>query len=202
MENLTARQKELYEFIGGFVRERGTAPSYEEIRAGLGLKSLSTVHKSLKQLERRGWLHSPWSSRKRALTLVEPLPRAATIPLLGLVAAGAPIEALETPEEAEVPESLLRGGDCFGLRVRGESMIEEGIHDGDLIIVKSQATAENGQTVVALIDGEATVKKFHQRGQTVELRPANAAMKPILTEAARVKVRGIVIGLVRSYRIN
>lgn len=200
MENLTARQRELYEFIGGFVRERGTAPSYEEIRAGLGLKSLSTVHKHLKQLERRGWLRSPWSSRKRSLMLVEPLPRAATIPLLGLVAAGAPIEALETPEAAEVPESLLRGGDCFGLRVRGESMIEDGIHDGDLIIVKSQTTAENGQTVVALIDGEATVKKFYRNGPTIELRPANASMQPIIIPAARVKVRGVVIGLVRQYK--
>ena len=200
MDSLTARQQEIYEFIGGFIRSRGVAPSYEEIRAGLGLKSLSTVHKHLKQLERRGWLHSPWESRKRALALVEPVPRAATIPLLGLVAAGAPIEALEAPEEAEVPESLLRGGDCFGLRVRGESMIEEGIHDGDLIIVKSQPNAENGQTVVALIDGEATVKKFYRRGQTIELRPANATMRPIIAPAARVKVRGVVIGLVREYR--
>lgn len=200
MESLTARQKALYDFIGGFIRDRGVAPSYEEIRSGLGLRSLSTVHKHLKQLERRGWLRSPWESRKRALSLVSPVPRSAVVPLLGLVAAGSPIEALESPEEAEVPESLLRGGECFGLRVRGESMIEDGIHDGDLIIVKSQPSAENGQTVVALIEGEATVKKFYRRGQTVELRPANAGMAPIIVPASRVRVRGVVIGLVREYR--
>jgi repressor LexA len=201
MDSLTARQQEIYAFIGGFIRERGAAPSYEEIRRALGLRSLSTVHKHLKQLERRGWLHSPWESRKRALTLVAERPAgAATIPLLGTVAAGAPIEALEVPEETEVPESLLRGGECFGLRVRGDSMIEDGIHDGDLIIVKSQETADNGQTVVALVDGEATVKRFYRRDDAVELRPANAAMAPIVAAAGRVRVRGVVIGLVRQYK--
>lgn len=203
MENLTRRQREVYEFIRDYLRREGGAPSYEEIRRGLGLRSLATVHKHLRQLERRGYLNSPWGSRKRALSLVELSPRpggSVSLPLLGLVAAGTPIEALETPEEVEVPESLLRGGECFGLRVRGDSMIEDGIHDGDLIIVKRQESAENGQTVVALIDGEATVKKFYRKNGTIELRPANSAMQPLEVDAGRVTVRGTVIGLVRKYQ--
>jgi len=123
-----------------------------------------------------------------------------TLPLLGLVAAGSPIEAVEVPDRVEVPESLLRGGECFALRVRGDSMIEDGIHDGDIILVKKQETAETGQTVVALIEGEATVKKFYRRGKQVELRPANPEMKPITVAADKVKIQGVVIGLMRKYK--
>ena len=200
MQNLTHRQKEVYEFLRTYLQSHGTAPSYEEIRATLGLRSLSTVSKHLKQLERKGWLNSPWRSEKRALTLVELGGRALAIPLLGLVAAGIPLEALEAPEDVEVPESLLRGGDCFALRVRGDSMIDDGIRDNDVILVKSQATAENGQTVVALVDKEsATVKKFYRRGDQIELRPANPSMSPLTLPASRVRIRGVVVGLMRSY---
>lgn len=198
--NLTGRQRQVYDYLAGYFREHDTAPSYDEIRKHLGLGSLSTVHKHLKQLERKGYLNSPWGSMKRALCLTELGGRSISIPLLGMVAAGDPIEALEVPEGVEVPESLLRGGECFALRVRGDSMIDEGIRDGDMVIVKRQETAESGQTVVALVDGEATVKKFYQKGKTVELRPANPAMESIMVEAKRVKIRGVVIGLVRSYR--
>ena len=201
MENLTKRQKEVYEDLKHYFREHGTAPSYEEIRWGLKLRSLSTVHKHLKQLERKGYLSSPWGSQKRAMSLVEIGGRSVTLPLLGMVAAGEPIEAVEIPEEVEIPEGLMRGGECFALRVRGESMIDEGIKDGDLILVKRQETADNGQTVVALVDNdEATVKKFYRKNHTIELRPANPEMEPIFLEAGRVHVRGVVIGLMRSYR--
>ena len=122
-----------------------------------------------------------------------------SIPLLGYVAAGRPIEAVELPDQMDVPQGLLRSGECFALRVKGDSMIEDGIHDGDTILVKKQEVAENGQTVVALVDGEATVKKFYLRGDKVELRPANAAMKPMVVDAEAVQIRGIVIGLIRSY---
>jgi repressor LexA len=200
MENLTRRQKEVYEYLKQYFRGHGTAPSYEEIKWGLKLRSLSTVHKHLKQLERKGYLSSPWGSRKRALSLVEMGGRSVILLLLGLVAAGEPIEALEVPEEVDIPESLMRGGDCFALRVRGDSMIDEGIRDGDLILVKRQETAENGQTVVALVDNEeATVKKFYRKNHTIELRPANLDMEPIFIEAGRVHIRGVVIGLMRSY---
>jgi repressor LexA len=197
--NLTMRQRDVYSFLRGYMEEFGTAPSYEEIRRGLGLSSLSTVHKHLKQLERKGFVNSPWASQKRALRLIEHGQPSVPIPLLGYVAAGKPIEAVEIPDQVEAPPGLLRGGECFALRVKGDSMIEEGIRDGDVILVKKQPTAENGQTVVALIDGEATVKKFYLNGKTVELRPANPDMKPIMADAETVTIRGVVIGLIRSY---
>ena len=198
--NLTRRQQEVHSFLNEYFEEQGTAPSYEEIRQGLGLSSLSTVFKHLKQLERKGYLRSPWASQKRALVLVGRGRPAVTLPLLGAVAAGEPIEAVEVPDQVEVPEGLLRGGECFALKVRGDSMIEDGIHDGDLILVKKQETAETGQTVVALIEGEATVKKFFRRGKLVELRPANPEMEPITVPAEKVKIQGVVIGLMRTYK--
>lgn len=134
------------------------------------------------------------------MSLVEHGALSVSVPLLGYVAAGRPIEAVELPDQVDVPEGFLRGGECFALRVKGDSMIEEGIHDGDTILVRKQEVAENGQTVVTLVDGEATVKKFYLRDGVVELRPANAAMKPIVVDAEAVRIRGIVIGLVRTYR--
>ncbi len=200
MEYLTKRQKQLYKYLADYMEEHQQPPSYEEMRRAMGLRSLSTVHKHLKQLSRKGFLRSPWGSRKRALSLVEQRGRSVSLPLLGMVAAGDPIEALEVPEEADVPESLLRGGECFALRVRGDSMIEEGIRDGDLIIVKSQPGAERGQTVVALVEGEATVKMFYPRKDKIELRPANRSMNSIFAHPESVRIRGVVIGLVRSYK--
>ncbi len=197
--NLTRRQSEVYQFLDEYLREHGTAPSYEEVRDHLGIRSLSTVQKHLKQLERKGVLRSPWKSRKRALSLVEHGSPAVSVPLLGMVAAGEPIEAVEVPDQVDVPEGLLRGGECFALRVKGESMIEDGIHDGDIILVKKQESAENGQTVVAMIGDEATVKKFYRRGKTVELRPANPDMEPMMVNAKELSIRGVVIGLLRSY---
>jgi repressor LexA len=123
-----------------------------------------------------------------------------SVPLLGMVAAGEPIEAVEIPDNVDVPQSLLRGGECFALRVKGDSMIEEGIHDGDIILVRKQERAENGQTVVALIDNEATVKKFYRKGKSIELRAANPDMEPIMIEADKLEIKGVVIGLLRSYR--
>jgi repressor LexA len=199
MPNLTRRQKEVYRFLRDYFRSNDTAPSYEEIRDGLGMHSLSTVHKHLKQLERKGFLRSPWGSMKRALSLVEQGRPAWSLPLLGMVAAGEPIEALEVPDMIEVPPSLLRGGECFALRVKGDSMIEDGIRDGDIILVKKQAVADTGQTVVAVIEGEATVKRFYRRGNKIELRPANPAMRPLLVQPEAVEIQGVVIGLVRKY---
>ncbi len=200
MEYLTKRQKELYNYLENYLAENEQPPSYDEIRRAMGLRSLSTVHKHLRQLSRKGHLRSPWGSRKRALSLVKDGGRSVALPLLGTVAAGDPIEALEVPEEVEIPEEMLGGGECFALRVRGESMIEEGIRDGDIIIVKSRETAELGQTVVALVDGEATVKMFHPRKDRIELRPANRTMESIFASPESVRIRGVVIGLVRSYK--
>jgi repressor LexA len=125
-----------------------------------------------------------------------------TIPLLGTVAAGKPIEPIEGTEKIEVPQSLLSSGENFALRVHGDSMIDDGIRDGDVVIVKRQATAESGQTVVALVNGEATVKRFYKKGSRVELRPANPALKPLLLneEVGALEIRGVVIGLIRKFQ--
>jgi repressor LexA len=193
---LTPRQLRAYEFIAGFIDERGYAPSYEEIRRHLGLRSLNAVAKLVVQMRRRGALAEAPFNSKRSLA---PVAGRATVPLLGLIAAGRPIEAIENPESVEVPESLLGPGERYALRVLGDSMIEDGIQDRDLILVRRSAHAENGQTVVAIVDGEATLKRFHRRGATVELRPANAALRSTEWPAARVEIRGVLVGLLRRY---
>jgi len=199
---LTHRQKEVYAFLKTYIQEHRTAPTYDEIRRHFGFRSYNAVFKHLRQLEARGYLKAGRKNHKQAFRLRDPMATAATlapIPLLGRVAAGLPIEALEDRDTVEVPESFLGTGEHFALRVHGESMVEDGIHDGDLIIVRQQDRAENGQTVVALIDGEATVKRFYQRGPTVELHPANPQMKPLAVDARRVTIRGVVVGLIRKY---
>jgi repressor LexA len=124
------------------------------------------------------------------------------IPLLGTVAAGKPIEPVEQAEKIEIPRSLLGSGENFALKVRGDSMIDDGIRDGDVVIVRRQAMAENGDTVVAVVDGEATVKRFYRKGDRVELRPANPALAPLFLDASvgTLEIRGVVVGLIRKFR--
>jgi len=199
---LTSRQREVYGFLKDHIRHNGVAPTYEEIRSHFGFRSYNAVFKHLKQLERRGFLVSAGKNLKQAFWLREPLGVTAAnarLPLLGLVAAGEPIEALENRDAVEVPESFLGTGDHFALRVRGDSMVEDGIHDGDLILVRKQSHADSGQTVVALIGNEATVKRFYRKGASVELHPANPHMKPILLHAGKVTIQGVVVGLIRKY---
>ncbi|MFQ5877199.1 MAG: transcriptional repressor LexA [Acidobacteriota bacterium] len=200
MAELTERQRAVYEFIKGYIAARGIAPSYEEIRRAFRFRSYNSVQKHLKRLEEKGVLKSPWKNRKRALELVDPGPAAALLPLLGRVAAGRPIEAIPVPETVEVPEILLSEEDNFALRVVGDSMVEEGIRDGDIVIVKRQRDARNGQTVVALIGDDATIKQFYRRGGRVELRPANPRMRPIVVGEEDLQIQGIVIGLIRRFR--
>jgi len=197
---LTPAQERVYRFVQDYLRKYGYSPSYEEIRSHLGFRSLNAVFKHLKQLEQRGYLQSPWKNRKRALELLPLNTGAASIPFLGIVSAGTPIEAIEIPESIEVPESFLGSGNNFALRVRGDSMIEEGIREGDILIISRQAHAENGQTVVALVKGEATVKKLYRHGQDIELRPANSQMKPFHVSANDVEIVGTVVGLLRHYK--
>jgi repressor LexA len=197
--NLTKRQQVVFDFIKGYIQTHGVAPSYEEIRRAFGFGSYNSVQKHLKSLVAKGFLKTPWGNQKRALTLVEPGPTTTVLPLLGRVAAGRPIEAITNPETVEVPEMLLRGEDNFALRVVGDSMVDEGIRDGDIVIVKRQRDARNGQTVVALIGDEATIKQFHRRGARVELRPANPRMSPIVVDEGDLQVQGIVVGLIRKF---
>ena len=197
---LTKQQTRVYSYLETYLRRKGRPPSYQEIQDYFGFRSLNSVVKHLKQLERKGYLESPWGNQKRAFRLLPLRTTAATIPFLGRVAAGAPIEAVEMAEAVEVPESLLAGGNNFALQVQGESMVDEGIRDGDVLIIRKQNHADNGQTVVAQIEGEATIKKFYQRDGRVELRPANEELKPLVVPAEKVEIIGVVVGLVRHYR--
>ena len=199
MAELTDRQRAIYDFIKGYIGARGIAPSYEEIRKEFRFRSYNSVQKHLKRLQEKGYVTSPWGNRKRALELVDPGPTARVLPLLGRVAAGRPIEAIQNPESVEVPEVLLRGEDNFALRVVGDSMVDEGIRDGDIVIVRRQRDAANGQTIVALIGDDATIKQFYRRGARVELRPANSRMRPIVVDAEDLQVQGIVVGLIRKF---
>lgn len=199
--DLTQKQRAVLQFLKDYRREHGMPPSYEEIRQEFGFASLNSARKHLLQLHRKGFIRSPWKNQKRALEIIEreEAPKAAKIPLLGTVVAGAPLDSEEIPETVDVPESLLRRGEHFALRVTGDSMVDDGIHEGDLLVVQQRETAEVGQTVVALVDGEATVKRFYRHGDQIELRPANDRYSPILADPASVQVRGVVVGLVRSF---
>ena len=197
---LTPAQERVYRFVRDYLQQHGYSPSYEEIRQHLGFQSLNAVSKHLKQLEQRGYLTSPWKNRKRAIDLLPLRTGSLSIPFLGIVAAGTPIEAVEVPEVIEVPESLLGSGNNFALQVRGDSMIDEGIREGDILIITRLAHAENGQTVVALVRGESTVKKFYQHGEEIELRPAYSQMESLRISASDVEIVGTVVGLLRHYR--
>ena len=199
---LTKRQRQVYDFIREFVAEKGYSPSLEEIGAAFGLSSVATVHKHVQHLVEKGFLTKSWN-RSRS---VEPVDdsggrEVVVLPLLGIVAAGAPIEAIEDHETLEVPPSLVpRRGPSFVLRVQGESMIDEQIRDGDYVVVESRPEARNGETVVAVLRGEeATLKKFYKKGARVRLEPANARMQPIEVPAADVEIRGVVRALLRPY---
>ncbi len=198
---LTRRQREVYDFIRHFVEENGYSPSLEEIGAAFGLSSVATVHKHVQHLVEKGFLRKAWNRSRSVEPMLPVAEGAVTLPLLGCVVAGAPIEAVEVAESIEVPRDLVpRRGESFVLRVRGDSMIDEQIRDGDFVIVESRREARDGDTIVALVHGqEATLKKFFRRGRRIRLQPANASMAPIDLPASEVQVRGVVRGLLRKY---
>jgi repressor LexA len=198
---LTKRQKQLYDYLDDYIATHGFAPTLEEIGEQFQLSSLATVHKHLTNLEHKGLIVRKWNF-SRAIELVPRQKKsgAVELPLLGLVAAGQPIEALETSDTFTVPEEFIRRQNTFALRVKGNSMIEDGIWDGDYIIVEERATAENGETVVALLNGEATVKKFYRdKGGKIRLQPANESMLPIVAREKDVQIRGAVVAVMRRY---
>jgi repressor LexA len=196
--NLTKRQKEILDFIRIYRASHGISPTQREIRDTFGLSSFGTVQKHLKRLEEKGALSREWN-RSRGISPKEEHGGARGVPLLGLVAAGRPIEPFPQEESIEVPASLLGKGDHFVLRVRGESMVEDGILDGDYVVVARRVNAESGQTVVALVRGEATLKRYYSEGARIRLQPANAAMKPMTVDARDVAIQGVVTGLIRDY---
>jgi repressor LexA len=200
---LTRRQRQMLDCIKQFIEENRYSPTLEEIGEMMGLSSPATVHKHLQNLEAKGLIKRNWNHSRSVEIVEERRSRAAakSLNLLGYVAAGAPIEAMENPETIDVPREFVGSKDAFVLRVKGDSMIEDGIHDGDLIIVEKREHAEPGQTVVALVeDQDATVKKFYPEGKKrIRLEPANSSMEPMRYPADSVKIQGIVIGLLRKY---
>ncbi len=198
---LTKRQKQLYDYLDDYIATHGFAPTLDEIGEHFRLNSLATVHKHLTNLEHKGLIVRKWNF-SRAIELVPRQKKsgAVELPLLGLVAAGQPIEALETSDTFTVPEEFIRRQNTFVLRVKGSSMIEDGIWDGDYIIVEERRAAENGETVVALVNGEATVKRlYHEKGGRIRLQPANETMQPIIARDKDVEIRGAVVAVMRKY---
>ncbi len=200
---LTRRQREILDFIEGFVRFRGYSPSFEEIAENFGYRSLATVHEHLSNLQEKGYIRKNYNE-SRSIELVETELKIAAVelPLRGRVAAGYPIEAIQDEECVCVPEDMIAGSTAehYVLRVRGDSMIDEQIRDGDFVIVQSRDTAHNGEMVIALVDGEnATMKKLYREGAHVRLQPANPDLAPMYFEADRVAIQGVVIGVIRRY---
>ncbi len=201
MQPLTKRQREILDYLTDFIQQHGYAPSLEEIGRRFGLSSLATVHKHLTNLQDKGFIKRAWN-RSRSVEMVPTRlsGRSIELPMLGYVAAGMPIEAVASAETIFVPDSLVGKRDTYVLRVRGDSMIDEQIRDGDFVIVEDRKTADNGEMVIALINGsDVTLKKFYREGPNIRLQPANPAVQPIVVDAERVQVQGVVIGVMRRY---
>ena len=206
---LTRRQKEVYDFISGFVDKHGYSPSFEEIAEGLGLSSLATVHKHITNLEEKQLLRRDYN-RSRSIDLLKPKGRmkqslavaaesSLSLPLLGRIAAGRPLEAVENPESISLAD-FTRSKEVYVLQVKGESMQDEHILDGDYVLVEKADSARDGEIVVALVDNsDATLKRIYREGPKVRLQPSNAAMQPIIVPAQSVQVQGRVFGVLRKY---
>ena len=210
---LTRRQKEVYDFLAQFVEKHGYSPSFEEIGEGLGLSSLATVHKHVSNLEEKGLLKRDYN-RSRSIDILKPRGRmrqalggasaamagsGLTLPLLGRIAAGRPLEAMENPESISLAD-FTRSKDVYVLQVTGESMQDEHIVNGDYVLVEKTQTARDGEIVVALVNGsDATLKRIYTEGDKIRLQPSNATMQPIVVPAATVQIQGRVIGVLRKY---
>lgn len=204
---ITRRQRQVYDFISEFVQKNGYSPSFDEIREGLGLNSLATVHKHVSNLEKKELLTRDYN-RSRSIDLLPPKGRlkqamsvntTMVLPLLGRIAAGQPIEAVQANETISLAD-FVRSKEVFVLEVKGESMKDEHIVDGDYVLVEKTKTAHNGEIVVALVDGmDATLKRFYREGDHVRLQPSNVSMQPIIVPAASVQLQGRVIGVLRKY---
>jgi repressor LexA len=199
---LTHRQQEILTFVQRYTDSHGYPPSVREIGQAMGLTSSSTVHSHLEALARKGFLRRD-PSKPRALEILRddnlPHPKMVAVPLVGQVTAGAPILAEQNIEDhLALPAEFANGSEAFVLRVRGDSMIEDGILDGDLLIVRRQAAANNGDIVVARVGDEATVKRFYREGDRVRLQPANQTMQPIYVRD--VVIEGKAVGVLR--RLN
>jgi len=199
---ITVRQRRVLDYIRHYIEVHQEPPTIAEIGKQFGMTSSASAHNVVAILEREGFIRRiPNVSRGIQLADEAQPETKYEIPLLGVVAAGNPIAAVLNYETVCVPRDMIRDGRMFALRVRGDSMIDEQIRDSDLIILQSKQTAENGQTVVALIDGsDATVKKFYGSKNQVRLEPANPSYKPIVVRPPqRVQIQGVVVGVIRKY---
>lgn len=197
---ITRRQKDVLDFLSSFTQKNGYSPSYEEIAQGLGLNSLATVHKHITNLQNKGLLQRA-HNRSRSIDVLSPRTprRADRLPLMGRIAAGKPVEAIESSESISLSE-IIGNREVFALEVRGDSMRDEHIVNGDYVLVERTNTAREGEIVVALVDGsDATLKRFYREGPQIRLQPSNVEMAPIYAPADRVQIQGKVLGMLRKY---
>lgn len=208
MRYLTERQRDILNFIRDFQRDRGVAPTHREICDHFGFSSYGTVYKHLSLLEKKGLIRRDWN-QKRGVEVVEEKEEkearreerssARDLPLFGYIAAGRPLDVDVSDEMITVPEHLTTRGDNYVLKVRGDSMVDDGILDGDLVIIARRERADNGEMVVANVNGEVTLKRLYREGEKVRLQPANSLMSPIYAAARDVAVQGVVVGLMRRF---
>lgn len=206
MKYLTERQRDILQFIRDFKSERGVAPTHREICDHFGFSSYGTVYKHLSLLEKKGLIRRD-SNQKRGVELVEKEPSrnvaaetaARDLPLFGYIAAGRPIDVDTSDETITVPDRLTGRGDNYVLKVRGDSMVDDGILDGDFVIINRRERADNGEMVVANVNGEVTLKRYYFEGERVRLQPANSMMAPIYAASREVAVQGVVVGLMRRF---
>lgn len=204
MTYVTERQRDILNFIREFQSERGVTPTHREICDHFGFSSYGTVYKHLSLLEKKGLIRRDWN-QKRGVELVEqpkqrePAAGVRELPLFGYIAAGRPLDVDVSDETISVPEHLTTRGENYVLKVRGDSMIDDGIFDGDLVIISRREQAYNGEMVVANVSGEVTLKRIYREGERVRLQPANATMSPIYAPARDVAVQGVVVGLMRRF---
>jgi repressor LexA len=208
MRYLTERQRDILNFIRDFQKDRGVAPTHREICDHFGFSSYGTVYKHLSLLEKKGLIRRDWN-QKRGVELVEEPAKESKreeaganvreLPLFGYIAAGRPLEVDISDETISVPEHLTSRGENYVLKVRGDSMVEDGILDGDLVIISRRERADNGEMVVANVNGEVTLKRLYREGERVRLQPANSMMSPIYAAARDVAVQGVVVGLMRRF---
>lgn len=198
---ITRRQKDVLDFLSEFTQKNGYSPSYEEIAEGLGLNSLATVHKHVSNLQSKGLLHRS-HNRSRSIDVLPSRSgkrSAERMPLLGRIAAGRPVEAIESAESISLGD-IIGNREVFALEVRGDSMRDEHIMSGDYVLVERTRTAREGEIIVALVDGtDATLKRFYREGNLVRLQPSNTEMAPIYAPAANVAIQGKVLGVLRKY---
>jgi len=193
---LTPKQKKILDFIISFTKKRGYAPSLKEIASHFRLKAMSTVHQHINALKKKGYLKKE-ENQPRGVSLFEKTPETTEIPLLGFIAAGKPIEPIENPEPIKVPKSMVsKRGNYYALKVQGDSMIEDGIWDKDIVIIKHRQTANDRDTVVAITEEGATLKMFRRQNGKIYLEPRNKNYPPIYPK--QLEIRGKFCGLIRE----